>query len=204
MGDIPLFSLNTAKDWDSFRAGLKQWWGPTLNVMYADRSGHIGYQAVGYIPRRPDGIVGIPIGDDHHEWAGLHRASRTSTYRSLTLQVELSPRQIAGLRRTNIRFSCRFEWGSPYREDRILDYLATNKKFTQADMLALQNDIYSDIDRTFAKRFALTIDRSSNITDPRLRQASQLLAQLGWCPEHQILRPRPWFLPPERAFGQWS
>jgi penicillin G amidase len=172
-GDMPLFSLNTAKDWDSFRAGLKHWWGPTLNVMYADRSGHIGYQAVGFIPRRPDGIVGIPIGDDHHEWHSF------VNFEDLPTKLDPAGGIIATansrVTSNEYPFQLSLEWGSPYREDRILDYLATNKTFTQADMLALQNDIYSDIDRTFAKRFALAIDRSSNITDPRLRQASQLL-----------------------------
>ncbi len=58
---LPLFGLDTASDWESFRAALATWWGPTLNVAYADDAGHIGYQAVGLIPVRAGGLQGMPI-----------------------------------------------------------------------------------------------------------------------------------------------
>lgn len=58
---LPLISLDSAVDWNSFRAALSTWWGPTLNVAYADNSGHIGYQAVGLIPIRSGGLQFNPI-----------------------------------------------------------------------------------------------------------------------------------------------
>jgi penicillin amidase len=67
----PLFAMNTASNWSEFRAALRQWWAPTQNVVYADDQGHIGYQAVGYIPYRPGGLAGVPISDEQHEWQGF-------------------------------------------------------------------------------------------------------------------------------------
>ena len=46
-GGMPLYALNTATNWQEFEAAMSQWWAPTLNVVYADDQGHIGYQAVG-------------------------------------------------------------------------------------------------------------------------------------------------------------
>ncbi len=58
---LPLYALNTASDWTSFRAAMATWWAPTLNVVYADDAGHIGYQAVGLIPIRAGGLQSMPI-----------------------------------------------------------------------------------------------------------------------------------------------
>ena len=67
----PLLQMNTAANWTDFRAALEQWWGPTQNVVYADDQGHIAYQAVGAIPYRPNGLEGVPIQDQQHEWQGF-------------------------------------------------------------------------------------------------------------------------------------
>jgi penicillin amidase len=63
--------MNQASNWTDFRAALSTWWAPTQNVVYADDQGHIGYQAVGYIPLRPGGLAGVPIADQQHEWQGF-------------------------------------------------------------------------------------------------------------------------------------
>lgn len=68
---FPLLAMDTAANWQGFRAALAQWWGPTQNVVYADDQGNIGYQAVGVIPLRPNGLQGVPIADGTHEWAGF-------------------------------------------------------------------------------------------------------------------------------------
>ena len=67
----PLLAMNTASNWTDFRNALRQWWGPTQNVAYADDQGHIGYQAIGYIPVRQGGLMGTPIADGQHEWQGF-------------------------------------------------------------------------------------------------------------------------------------
>ena len=58
---LPLYALDSASDWKSFEAALATWWAPTLNVVYADDAGHIGYQAVGLIPIRAGGLQAMPI-----------------------------------------------------------------------------------------------------------------------------------------------
>ena len=53
-----MLALNTASDWDSFRAAAAQFAVPAQNLVYADREGHIGYQAPGMIPIRKSGNDG--------------------------------------------------------------------------------------------------------------------------------------------------
>ncbi len=50
--EMPAFAIDSAHDWASFLAGFSRLGGPSMNVVYADDQGHIGYHAVGMIPLR--------------------------------------------------------------------------------------------------------------------------------------------------------
>ncbi len=54
-----ILGLNTATDWDSFREAASAFAVPAQNLVYADRDGHIGYQAPGLIPIRKSGNDGL-------------------------------------------------------------------------------------------------------------------------------------------------
>ena len=47
-----ILMLNQASDWDEFRAAAAAFAVPAQNLVYADREGHIGYQAPGRVPIR--------------------------------------------------------------------------------------------------------------------------------------------------------
>ena len=53
-----ILELDLATDWDSFRAAAAHFETPAQNLVYADRDGHIGYQAPGRIPIRKSGNDG--------------------------------------------------------------------------------------------------------------------------------------------------
>jgi penicillin amidase len=53
-----ILALNRASDWSSFRAAVADFAVPSQNIVYADREGHIGYQAPGRIPIRKSGNDG--------------------------------------------------------------------------------------------------------------------------------------------------
>ena len=44
--------VHRARDFATFRDAFRSWPGPSLNVVYADVDGHIGWQLVGTLPRR--------------------------------------------------------------------------------------------------------------------------------------------------------
>jgi len=53
-----LFMIDKATSWEEFRAAAKRFAAPSQNLIYADRYGHIGYQAPGQIPIRGPGNDG--------------------------------------------------------------------------------------------------------------------------------------------------
>lgn len=57
-----LFGLDAAGDFDAFRAAAKLFAVPSQNLVYADTSGNIGYQAPGLIPVRRSATAGLPPG----------------------------------------------------------------------------------------------------------------------------------------------
>jgi penicillin amidase len=76
------------------------------------------------------------------------------------------------------RFPITLDWADPYRNERIWKVLSARSGLVPADMLALQMDVYSDLDRVIAQRLAYAIDHTS-VGDSgkakRLRQAADLL-----------------------------
>ncbi|MGB7137384.1 MAG: penicillin acylase family protein [Acidobacteriaceae bacterium] len=168
----PLFDIDTASDWTTFRNALRAWWAPTQNVVYADDEGHIGYQAVGAIPSRPNGLAGVPIADEQHEWQGYIPFDQLPTAYDppdgilATANARVTP--------DGYPTPLTLEWADPYRNERIWKWLEPKDKLTPQDMLTLQTDVYSGLDQEIAQRLAYAIDHATH-ADTRLRQAADLL-----------------------------
>ncbi len=173
---LPLYEMNTASNWAEFSAALAQWCWPTQNVVYADDQGHIAYQAAGRIPVRPAGIADTAIRDNSHEWQGyipidqmpnsVDPPSGFLATANARVTTDKSPYPITG------------EWGDPYRIERIYKSLDGRDKLTPADALAVQTDIYSEVDQEMGHRFAYAIDHtpgSDGNGDVRMRQAADLM-----------------------------
>ena len=70
-----ILDLDTATDWTSFRAAASEFAVPAQNLVYADREGHIGYQAPGRIPIRKsgnDGLMPSAGWRPENDWTGDH------------------------------------------------------------------------------------------------------------------------------------
>ncbi len=69
-----IFALNTAQDFTDFRYAASLFDVPAQNLIYADTSGNIGYQAPGRLPIRADGQQGFlptPGWDSSFDWQGF-------------------------------------------------------------------------------------------------------------------------------------
>ena len=68
-----LYSLNCARDWRQFEDALRFHATPSLNFVYADREGNIGYALAGKIPRRATAPSLLPSNgwDERSDWAGF-------------------------------------------------------------------------------------------------------------------------------------
>ncbi len=68
-----IFRLQTATNFDDFRAALRLWGTPSQNFVYADVAGHIGFQIPGRVPVRGGGATGErPVAghDGAADWTG--------------------------------------------------------------------------------------------------------------------------------------
>jgi penicillin amidase len=183
-------SINTASDGASLVSAFSTFGGPAQNLVYADDQGHIGYHAVGRIPIRgsiatPSPISPVPTDalDTTQEWIAaipfdkLPQAIDPPGGILATANNRITP--------DDYPFPITLNWGSPYRNQRIWKVLtdkSAQKKLTPADMLALQTDVYSDVDHVIAQRLAYAIDHagktelaSNESQAKRLHQAADLL-----------------------------
>jgi penicillin G amidase len=178
LGGLPLEAVDAASNWTEFRQAMSQWWGPTQNMAYADDQGHIGYQAVGLFPIRPAGLSGVPIvetgtaADDEHEWQGY--IPFTALPSVLDPDNGIVATANARITPDGYPYPLALNWDAPYRNERIWKWLSSHSKLTPADMLTLQMDTFSEVDRALAQRFAYSIDRVTG-ADAQLRQAADLM-----------------------------
>jgi penicillin amidase len=169
---IPLFAINTANNWADFLTALSQWCWPTQNVVYADDQGHIGYHAVGVIPLRPAGIANTPIADTAHEWQGyipfddLPNAFDPPSGFLATANARVTSGKS--------KYPLTNEWADPYRAERVYKLLQGRDQLKPADMLAVQTDVYGEMDQEMGHRLAYAIDHTAN-ADDQLRKAADLM-----------------------------
>jgi penicillin amidase len=142
-----LGSLTTtrAKSWDEFREGLRRFATPSLNHLYADVSGAIGWQPAGMVPIRPnwDGLLPV-TGDGQFEWNGFVNLDE--------MPSEFNPDKgfLATANEANLpanfdqhKTQISYEWLENSRAVRLHETLARAERATLADSLKLQTDVHS-------------------------------------------------------------
>jgi penicillin amidase len=172
----PFFEVNAAQNWEQFRNALSAFDAPAQNVVYADVDGNIGYQATGKIPIRASGDGSLPENgsDDAHEWTSyipfdkLPNIFNPSSGVIATANSRITPNKYP--------YSISTGWEAPWRSERIYRVLESGRKFSAADMLALETDIYSDAERYFAERFVDGVDHVK-AASVRARGAADILRQ---------------------------
>ncbi len=172
---LPLYQLDTAANRTEFSAVLETWSWPTQNAVYADDQGHIAYYAMGKVPLRPGGLESKPVqvgGASGRQWQGyipfdqmpsaVDPPSGFLATANSRVTTDASPHQLG------------LEWVDPYRTERIYKVLDGREGLTPKDLLAVQTDVYSEVDQELGQRLAYAIDQTAG-TDDRLRQAADLL-----------------------------
>ncbi len=133
--------MNQARTWAEFRQACLFSRVPGENMIWADRTGTIGWQAVGLAPIRKNftGLVPVP-GDGRFEWAGFLPIDQ--------LPNKLNPPEgyvvTANNNLTSPAFPQRkasgWTWASPSRAHRIEEVLNDGKRKSLVDFMALQAD----------------------------------------------------------------
>jgi penicillin G amidase len=133
--------MDQAKSWDEFREACSYSRIPAENMVWADVSGTIGYQAVAITPIRRtfSGLVPVP-GDGRYEWDGYLPIK--------ALPNAVNPEKGYWATANNYLFPLDYPYPDaqhhtgtdPYRVSRIGEVLGSGRLHTVADMIALQND----------------------------------------------------------------
>ncbi|HLH40985.1 MAG TPA: penicillin acylase family protein [Bryobacteraceae bacterium] len=133
--------MDQAHSWQEFRDACAYSRIPAENMVWADRDGNIGYQAVGIAPQRPNwsGLVPVP-GDGRYEWDGYLPIK--------ALPNVLNPQK--GFYNTSNEYqippdwpykeALHYTWADPYRAQSVAEFLGSGRKFSVADMVQLQNN----------------------------------------------------------------
>ena len=136
-----IFMFNAATNWDEFREAAGQFAAPSQNLVYADRDGHIGYQAPGRIPIRQSGRGDYPAQGwlSANDWTGDF-----VPFDALPSVLDPDGGIIATANQAVVDSDYPFylgsSWSYGYRSQRILDLLSSKEKFSVEDMAAMQLD----------------------------------------------------------------
>jgi penicillin amidase len=136
--------MNQARDFAEFREACSYSHIPGENMVWADRRGNIGWQAVGIAPIRRNfsGMVPVP-GDGRYEWDGyLPIQAKPNIYNPesgviITANENVTPPAY------QYPEALGYSWADPYRGNRIREVLLSGRRHSMADMAALQTDYLS-------------------------------------------------------------
>ncbi|HEV3475118.1 MAG TPA: penicillin acylase family protein [Actinomycetota bacterium] len=164
--------LDTARNWDEFRAALEGWTCPGQNVVYADVDGNIGYQLTGKYPirRAGDGTLPVPGWNDEHEWDGW------IPYEELPRAFNPEVGYIATANHRpydeSYRHNIGHEFLPPFRARRIVQLLTSRERHSRETFAAMQRDTMS-LPAQLITPYLLEVEPE----DDRQKQAIALLGE---------------------------
>ena len=166
--------MNQSRNWEEFREASHYSNIPGENMIWADRGGNIGWQAVGIAPIRRgfSGLVPVP-GDGRFEWDGyLPIKAKPHEYNPARGYIETSNSNYTP---PDYPFldAIAYTWTDPYRWARGSEVLASGRKFNMMDMIELQHDYLS-----IPARSLMPMLRTLRAADERVEQARRRL--LDW------------------------
>ncbi|MFC2087370.1 penicillin acylase family protein [Bacteroidota bacterium] len=136
--------MNQANNWEEFRDACSYSHLPGENMVWADKNGNIGWQAVAIAPIRRNfsGMVLVP-GDGRYEWDGYlpiqdlpHVFNPKQGYYETSNSYTVS-------RNYEYMDAIGYTWYDPFRWARANEILASGRKLSMMDMMKLQNDYLS-------------------------------------------------------------
>ncbi len=183
-----ILDLNLATDFDSFREAARSFAAPSQNFLYADRQGHIGYQAPGQVPVRRPARPGAPAGywpapgwDSTYDWRGF------VDFPELPWALDPEDGVIVAANQAVTSSSTPFltsEWDHGWRSTRIGERLAAVPKVAPADMAQIQLDTQDSFAKVLVPAL-LAVPLTASEADPEsaellefTRGARELLR--GW------------------------
>jgi penicillin amidase len=159
-----LYSINHARSWDEFSAGVSKFVDPPQLFVYADRWGNVGSQAAGLIPTRTNSTQGtmLMLGTEpNNKWDGFVPFDKlprdyvaAGTPGKPLIAANQQPSKAAAL--------LGHQWNAPYRANRLLATLSNAKlPIAIGDVNVLQGDEFSPVAAVLAK----SLQQAANATN---------------------------------------
>ncbi len=131
--------MDQAKNWEEFREACTYSRTPSENMVWADKYGDIGWQAVGITPIRTNWYGELPVpGDGNYEWEGY------LPIRNLPMKFNPPEGFIGTANEFNVPhgypYRLGYRWSDKFRSNRIAEVLGSGKKHSMVDMMKLQCD----------------------------------------------------------------
>lgn len=147
-----LFMIDKATSWDEFRTAAEEFAAPSQNMLYADRQGHIGYQAPGLIPIRKSGHTGdYPAEgwDPANDWTGNY-----IPFDALPSLLDPEAGMVVSANQAVIGPDYPYYLGTEgesygYRSQRLLEMLQGKEQHSVEDMAQMQLDNLNGFAPTF-------------------------------------------------------
>lgn len=168
-----VYNLQTASNWQQFRAALQGWSIPGQNFVYADTQGNIGYQMTGNIPLRKkgDGSVPVPGWTGEYDWNGyIPFDALPRAYNPPEGFVATANNKPYG---PDYKYQFRGEWAPPWRISRITELLKAKDKLSIDDFKNIQMDTSSELAKKVGDELA-----ALKPTDAPTQQAAKMFQ--GW------------------------
>ena len=142
-----VYGMNHAKDVPAFVEAVHLFHAPHQNMMFADRTGAMGYVAPGRVPMRKagNGLVPVPGWDGAHDWMGWIPFDELPHVSGPDAEVIINANnKMVGDSYPHLLAA---QWPDSYRARRIADVLSAEKIVTTDATAALQLDIVSGMAR---------------------------------------------------------
>jgi penicillin amidase len=176
-----LYGINRARDWKEFREALSHQTAPTLNYVYADCDGNIGYSLAGSVPIRSarPSFLPLPGWDSDSEWKGyIPFEELPYLYNPPEGAIATANNDIAA---GGYAYHLSDLFDPPYRIGRIKELLAAKEKFSVQDMADMQQDGISahgrEITAILSRDLAALAERNGSLG----KAAEKLLRWNGDC-----------------------
>ena len=136
--------MDQAKNWEEYREACNYFNIPGENMVWADKYGDIGWQAVGIAPIRKTHSGLVPVsGNGNFEWQDyIEIIEKPSLFNPEKGYIATANQNV-----THEEYdrwdAIGYDWADPYRGDRVNSVLENKDKIDMEDMINLQVDYFS-------------------------------------------------------------
>jgi len=143
-GYLASLSVGRARNWKEFERALQRWKVPSLNFVYGDVDGNIGWHVGGLAPVRKGwfGLLPVPGAEGRYEWRGFLRATQLPhSYNPASHFLASANNKLIP---PGYRQELGYDFAAPFRYQRIEEVLGAGTRQSEAASVAVGRRVLSE------------------------------------------------------------